>query len=39
VQHVARKYFGENNRTVATLIPQAEEPKTEEAKPQEKAKP
>ena len=39
VQRVARKYFGENNRTVATLIPQAEEPKTEEAKPQEKAKP
>ncbi len=36
VQRVARSYFGENNRTVATLIPQADEaqagaPKAEEA--------
>lgn len=31
VQRVAQKYFGEKNRTVATLIPEAE--KTEAAKP------
>lgn len=39
VQRMARKYFGENNRTVATLIPQAEEPKAAESKPEEKVKP
>ncbi len=39
VQHAARKYFGENNRTVVTLLPQAEEPKAGETNSRENVKP
>jgi predicted Zn-dependent peptidase len=40
LQRVARKYFGANNRTVATLLPDnSESPAAPEPTSQEKAKP